>query len=224
MTQSLSCWKHLKSFLRCHLVIFSIHGLLSLKTFEIIFHLQTLSQSDYTEKKVIIVLFHHSCFLVKATIKKRIVFSSSRWIILRAWLSQSKYQKIHTCWLNIWSLTYLFSWVIFISLHHFTELITISPVVARIMGSLQSSLTMYAYFHQHPGGLMVRSLACRWKGHGFDSHSVQIHWAEKIIKKLDGNHDAGQKCWLVVVVHGEQSTRNVAILWLYVHGKHMVKA
>ena len=47
MTQSFSCWNHLKSFLRSQLVILAW----SLwETLEIIFHLQTLSQSDYRKK------------------------------------------------------------------------------------------------------------------------------------------------------------------------------
>ena len=48
MTQSLSCWNHLKSILRSQVVV-SDWSLW--ETFEIIFHLQTLSQSDYREKK-----------------------------------------------------------------------------------------------------------------------------------------------------------------------------
>ena len=50
MTQSLSCWNHHKSILRSQVVI-SVWSLW--ETFEIIFHLQTLSQSDYREKNYI---------------------------------------------------------------------------------------------------------------------------------------------------------------------------
>ena len=48
MTQSLSCWKHLKSFLRRHWVIFHYISCNHWETFEIILHLSTLSQCDYT--------------------------------------------------------------------------------------------------------------------------------------------------------------------------------
>ena len=58
---------------------------------------------------------------------------------------------------------------------------------------------------------MVSSLVSKWKGHGFESHSVQIHWN---IKYSDGSYDTVQKCWMVLVVHGELVTRIVAMEWL----------
>ena len=60
----------------------------------------------------------------------------------------------------------------FKSLNHYTEPMKILPVVVRIIRALQSSLTKQLYLHQHPGGLTVSSLAFRWKGHEFESHSV----------------------------------------------------
>ena len=60
----------------------------------------------------------------------------------------------------------------FKSLNHYTEPMKILPVVVRIIRALQSSLTKQLNFHQHPGGLTVSSLAFRWEGHGFESHSV----------------------------------------------------
>ena len=50
MTQSLLCWKHLKSFLRRHWVIFHYIACNHWETFEIIFHLSTLSQCDYANR------------------------------------------------------------------------------------------------------------------------------------------------------------------------------
>ena len=88
MTQSLSCWKHLISFLRCHLVIFSIHGLLSLRTFEIIFNLWTLRQSDYTDRKNVKVV-------ARVIESLELIFSLSHWFKSRAriTMSQSKYYQ-----------------------------------------------------------------------------------------------------------------------------------
>ena len=56
--------------------------------------------------------------------------------------------------------------------NHYTEPMKILPVVVTIFEVLQLSLTKQLNFYQHPGGLMVSSLAFRWKGHGFESHSV----------------------------------------------------
>ena len=51
MTQCLSCWKHLNSFLRCHLVVNQLLAYYDFETFEIIFYPYTLSQSDYMDRK-----------------------------------------------------------------------------------------------------------------------------------------------------------------------------
>ena len=40
---------------------------------------------------------------------------------------------------------------------------------------------------------------------------MQIHWN---IKYSDGSYDTVQKCWMVLVVHGELVTRIVAMEWL----------
>ena len=49
------------------------------------------------------------------------------------------------------------------------------------------------------------------------SNPTQCNFTEpnKMIQKIDGNHDAVQKFWMAIVVHGELATRNVAIVWLY---------
>ena len=82
----------------------------------------------------------------------------------------------------------------FKSLNHYTEPMKILPVVVRIIRALQSSLTKQLNFHQHLGGLTVSSLAFRWEGHGFKSHSVpSLKWKKWqwkswcIVSMLDGN-------------------------------------
>ena len=82
----------------------------------------------------------------------------------------------------------------FKSLNRYTEPMKILPVVVRIIRALQSSLTKQLNFHQHLGGLTVSSLAFRWEGHGFESHSVpSLKWKKWqwkswcIVSMLDGN-------------------------------------
>ena len=114
----------------------------------------------------------------------------------------------------------------FKSLNHYTEPMKILPVVVRIIWALQSSLTKQLNFHQHLGGLTVSSLAFRWEGHGFKSHSVpSLKW-----KRGNENRDALCQCWMAIVVHSKPSTRNVAMVWLYtqkqapvIHKMHMGK-
>ena len=109
MTQSFSCWNHLKSFLRSQLVILAW----SLwETLEIICHLQTLSQSDYRKKWIISGSSHwwfHIKVLVKVIKSIKLIFSLSHFLISRAWittLSQSKYIKKKNGNINICSLTH----------------------------------------------------------------------------------------------------------------------
>ena len=109
MTQSFSCWNHLKSFLRSHLVTLAW----SLwESFEIIFHQQTWANL-ITEKKFISGLPHNWWFYVKVLVMViqsiKLIFSLSHLVILRAWittLSQSKYIKKEKGNIDICSLTH----------------------------------------------------------------------------------------------------------------------
>ena len=109
MTQSFSCWNHLKSFLRSHLVTLAWFFW---ETLEIIFHLQTLSQSDYRKKWIISGSSHwwfHIKVLVKIIKSIKLKFSLSHFLISRAWittLSQLKYITKKNGNINICSLTH----------------------------------------------------------------------------------------------------------------------
>ena len=60
------------------------------------------------------------------------------------------------------------------------------------------------------------------------SNPTQCNFTEpkKMMQKKVGSPDARPKCWMAIVVHGEQATRNVASTWLYTYEQatvvHMV--